>query len=742
MLRVQIEGLPVRNPSGSRFDARVLDVDSGYPECQLLRNAKLRLGFRGAVVLWPDQKLLAQVKLRPIRGSVSPGAFDHELNSALQGVVLGGYVTQLFALRDPAPQRVVHWQSIDRHRYSVRQFVKGLDLRFTGVVLALATGDTAELGIEEWSVLQNTGTVHLLVISGLHVGLVSALLFFLLRPVAQLLVAPLPGFEHAALLHASLTVAMLLIYVHWVGASVPALRAWLMVAVVLVGWSLKRRVMTHTLVLLAAIGVVAMTPLAGLQAGFWLSFALVVWLLSRTPQSTLAANQDRPVVLEQDHRRPKQFVLQVLPRGWQLLRQVLGLHVGATLLLFPLLAWLGLPVAPVGPLANFFAVPYVTLLLVPWVLLSMLLLPVSVQLSAHLLVVADRLIALLFDALQWLVDVWPAATLSVLNIGVLAGASALVLVTLMPLAAVVRTLAGSALLVWALQDAGKLSADPAHEPSVSDPIPDYGEFNVQVLDVGQGLAVVIATAEAVILYDTGASYPSGFNYVDAVIGPALRSRQVRTLDAFVVSHGDNDHAGGVAAVMERFSPRWLAGAIPTIESCQWHFGARRTSRWLSSGVEFELLNHIDGQSANDKSCVLLIRGTHAKALLTGDIEVTGEQALLSQFPNGVDLVSVAHHGSLTSSSEEFVQKLQPGLAVVSAGYKNRFGHPHPAVVERYKSSGSRVVSTAYEGTIGWQSHDVAVITSARQRRLNHWQLGAPLLVAMDSGQAAPVVGDR
>ena len=116
--------------------------------------------------------------------------------------------------------------------------------------------------------------------------------------------------------------------------------------------------------------------------------------------------------------------------------------------------------------------------------------------------------------------------------------------------------------------------------------------------------------------------------------------------------------------------------------------------------------------------------------MAGDIEVSAEQALLDQLPSGVDLLTVAHHGSLTSSSEEFVQKLQPGLAVVSAGYRNRFGHPHIEVVERYEAAGSEVVNTAIEGTIDWRSTDAAAITSARAKRLVSWQLAAPLAVAL------------
>jgi len=711
MMRVQIEGLPRTNPSGSRFDVRVLDVDPRHPHCGLLQGAKLRLGFRGPALFRPNQTLLAEIKLRPIRGSVSPGAFDHELHSALQGVALGGYISQLYALRDPNLRLPWLMPSIDEQRYAYRHYVTGLGLKYSGVILALASGDTAALSADDWQLLQNSGTVHLLVISGLHVGLVSALLFLLLRPVAQGIVGLMPGSRPAGLLHALLTVALLLLYVHWVGASVPALRAWLMVAVVLVGWALERRVQAHTLVLIAAVGVVAMTPLAGLQAGFWLSFALVAWLLNSS-----AGKSSR----YQDQKEPW------LPRALLKGRQLLGLHLGATLLLLPLLGWLGLPVAPVGPLANFFAVPYVTLLLVPLVLVSVVLSPLASALSDYLLSIADRLVALLFGALHWFVEFSPALSLSEFGVGALGCASALVLAVLMPLSGVMRTVAGSAVLIWLLQGGQNFLANAKQVPVT----PEHGEFTVQVLDVGQGLSVLVGTTEAVILYDTGASFPSGFNYVDSVIAPALTRHKVDHLSAFVVSHSDNDHAGGAAAVIERFSPKRQAGAIPSIDSCRWHYGNQSSQRWLSAGVELRLMNFADGQTTNDRSCVLLIRGANAQALLAGDIEASAERALLAQFPSGVDLVSVAHHGSLTSSSEEFVQKLQPGLAVVSAGFRNRFGHPHAKVVKRYEAVGSKVVSTAIEGTIDWRSTDVGGITSARARRLINWQLAAPLAVAL------------
>ena len=728
MLRVQIEGLPRTNPTGSRFDVRVLDVDPRYPECRQLRGAKLRIGFRSPALLQPDQKMLAEIKLRPIRGSVSPGAFDHELNSALQGVALGGYISKLFALREPNRRFPVLAPSIDEHRYSFRHYVTGLDLKYSGVILALATGDTAGMVADDWQLLQNSGTVHLLVISGLHVGLVSAVLFLLLRPVVQGLVGLLPGSRPAGLLHALLTAALVLLYVYWVGASVPAIRAWLMVTVVLVGWALERRVQPHTLVLIAAVGVVAMAPLAGLQAGFWLSFALVAWLLSSTSGKS-AGNRANPQASdpdpEQESDRSEKYDhwRYRIGRGG---RQLLGLHVGATLLLLPLLGWLGLPIAPVGPMANFFAVPYVTLLLVPWVLLSVVVWPVAPALSTVLLVVADRLVALLIAVLHWVVAFWPAVSLPILSVAALVCASALVLIVLMPLSTAMRCAAGAALLVWVLQAAQKFSVGSTQLPDT----PKHGDFVVQVLDVGQGLSVVVRTAEALILYDTGASFPSGFNYVDSVIVPAFDRLRVVQLDGLVVSHSDNDHAGGAKAVMKRFNPVRLAGAIPTIDSCRWHPGAETSKRWLSAGVELRLLNFAEGLSTNDRSCVLLIRGKQAQALLTGDIEVSAERALLSDLPSAVDLVTVAHHGSLTSSSKEFVEKLQPGLAVVSAGYRNRFGHPHVDVVDRYEAIGSRVVTTASEGTISWRSSDVATITSARARRLSYWRLAAPLAVSL------------
>jgi len=716
MMRVQIEGLPRKHAVGSRFDARVLDVDPGVLDCQKLRGTKLRLGFRGPVTLLPDQKLLAEFQLREVRGSVSPGAFDHELHSILQGVVLGGYVSQAFSLRDSSG-----W-SMDAKRFAVRQYLNQLDLEHTGVILALATGDNAELAVQDWDLLQSSGTVHLMVISGLHVGLVAALLFVLLRPIAGISARLLPGSRSSALHLAVLTLGILLMYVHWVGASVPALRAWLMAAVALMGWALERSVQAPTLLLIAAVGVIGMAPLAGLTAGFWLSFALVAWLLCLPDQSSRNRNKGPQT---QARLWPENFVGK--------LRQIMILHIGATLLLLPLLAWLGLPIAPVGPLANFLAVPFVTIVLVPWVLLSVVSLSLAPQLAANLFVIADAMVAVLFHTLRLAADVWPATSVSVPELDVVLSASVVVVVLLMPVSAVVRGVAGSALLIWWLQN--------GHSPQPELPTPDLhkpeqGEFNLQILDVGQGLAVIVGTAEAVVLYDTGASFPSGFNYADSVIIPALRRRHVQQLDALVVSHGDNDHAGGAARILERFKPSRLAGSISPADTCQWYFGGLTTNRILSAGVELQLIDFAEGKTANDRSCVLLIRGAHTQAVLAGDIEVSAERALLAQLPNGVDVLTVAHHGSLTSSSEEFVHKLQPGLALVSAGYKNRFGHPHADVVKRYEAVGTQVLNTANAGTLSWSSADVASITSARRQRLHRWRLGAPLVVTVAEGRAA------
>jgi competence protein ComEC len=255
-------------------------------------------------------------------------------------------------------------------------------------------------------------------------------------------------------------------------------------------------------------------------------------------------------------------------------------------------------------------------------------------------------------------------------------------------------------------------------------------LRVTVLDVGQGLAVVVETSAHVLVYDTGPAYGERFDAGSGIIAPYLRARGWSSLDLLVVSHPDADHSGGATGLMRNFRPgRLLQGVVsegagPQGEAC------RRGQNWRWDGVDFRVLDPLPGAALrdNDRSCVLLVEAGRVRVLLPGDMEADGEGRLLADamLPHGVDLLVAPHHGSRTSSSPPFVAQVQPAHVVYSAGWHHRFGHPQPQVVARYSALGARNWNTADDGALAfvWERAGADLrlrIESARRDRPHYWE---------------------
>src|SRR5690606_31011266 len=259
-------------------------------------------------------------------------------------------------------------------------------------------------------------------------------------------------------------------------------------------------------------------------------------------------------------------------------------------------------------------------------------------------------------------------------------------------------------------------------------LPPDGSADVIVLDVGQGLSVLVRTANHALLYDMGPARPGGFDAGAATVVPALHALGVRRLDMAVVSHGDNDHAGGFASVIQAFPATMVlapAGMWETPTSC------RSGQSWRWDGVAFRFLHppryfpYLD----NESSCVLKIEARQgASALLAGDIGEVVERGLVRREGARLhaDVVVVAHHGSKGSSDRAFVAATGAGLALVSAGHDNRFGHPAPGIVARWEASGARIAATPATGAqhVRLGPHGVAFTAERKARR---WLWDAAIL---------------
>ncbi len=579
----------------------------------------------------------AELRLRPPGGARNFHGFDYARWLYAEGIVATGSIRHL-RLCASAVARVAPGP---------------LDALAPGtgraLLRALLLADRAEFTPEIWSTLARTGTAHLFAISGLHVGLVAAMaggLGYGLWMASAWLRVRTPRKRFAALA----AFCGVLAYLGVAGGQVSAQRAGFSALLVLALLLSGRRIAPLQVWAWALLVVLLWNPFALLGPALGLSFAATALLLLLLPRL-----------------RGRGAVVSLL-----LIQLVLGLGMA------PLVAAYFGQWSVAGLLLNLLLVPALAVVL-PLCLLAYLVglaWAVPLQLCAELL-------QFTFVGLE-AVARWPGAALPS---SAISEPEALLL--LFVFAAVVRAvtrcgLTGSA-GVWLL---GLALLSRAPEP------PSWGEARLTMLDVGQGQAIVVQTAGHWLLIDAGPRSPRGsFDAGAMVVVPHLQAAAARRVDLLVVTHGDNDHAGGVAAVVEAFPVRQ-----------RWGFGGEDCEsglRWEQDGVRVRSVKtgRQSGWSDNDRSCVVELRVGERRVLLTADMEARAEQGFLETPRGSYDVVSVPHHGSRSSSGTDFVRRLKPELALVSAGRRNRWGFPAPEVRRRWRDAGAVLLSTATAGAI-------------------------------------------
>jgi competence protein ComEC len=657
-----IVDLPVAEPRRVRFHFRIDDNATQHPE---LRGRLVRLAWyedrdaRRHPTPTAGSRWHFDVRLRAPRGLRNPGGFDTERFALAQRLAATGYVRNGGEAREIAPAGGIHaW----RERMSAR-IDDAVDTPTARFVRALALGDTRGLDDADWSTLRANGLTHLIAISGFHVGLVAgfaaliaALLWRLVPTLGLRLPRPI-GTAIAAVLGAA-------VYAAVAGFALPTVRTTLMIAVVAAARCSRRPQSSFAALALAVIAMVLVDPLSLLGAGFWLSVGGVAWLLWCLPA----------------HDAP-------------LLRTFAAAQAVATIGLLPLTVALFGQASIAGPVANLVAVPWWSLVVVPFALIGTALEALQPGWGTW----AWRAAAMAFDAtwpafeaiaesgfaFLWLREArWFALPMAVF------GAFWL----LLPRGVPGKPLA---LLLWL----------PLLWPARG--LPAHGAFRMDVLDVGQGLSVLVRTTSQAVLFDMGPATHDGYDAGERAVIPALRALGVGAVDVAIVSHGDSDHAGGWAAVRRAFpvGDSHAPDGSPTASDGRCVAG--RT--WRRDGVTFRYLHptpHFP-YMGNEAGCVLRIEGAHGAALLTGDIGEVVERTLARSDPASVraDVVLIPHHGSDGSSDPAFIAAADARFALVSTGAGNRFGHPRDAVVARWCRAGSRVIDTATAGAmrvdVGW-----------------------------------------
>jgi competence protein ComEC len=516
------------------------------------------------------------------------------------------------------------------------------------------------------------------------------------------------------------------LYALFSGWGVPAQRTlWMLGVVVLLRVS-ARHWHGSLIWLLAGAVVLTLDPWSLLQPGFWLSFVAVGVLMASDPHRQ-AQRPDAPEVDVRD--APAWRVAGLYPsamhrlgalgladKGHAGLRKALALlreQATVTLALAPLTLLFFGQVSLVGLLANLLAIPWVTLVVTPLAMLGVV--------WSGAWVLAAWALQPMTEFLGWLAA-WPMASVST---------------ALAPWGLAVLALLGAVGLVLKVPLSWKLLCLPLLWPVLfwTPARPAAGTFELLAADVGQGNAVLVRTATHSLLYDTGPRYSAESDAGHRVLVPLLAQMGER-IDALMLSHRDSDHTGGAAAVLAMQPQAVLWSSLegehalhrlrPGWTRCQ------AGQSWVWDGVLFEVL-HPQAPSAvqtgapapkgpkpNAVSCVLRISNSQASALLAGDIEAPQEQALVQQGLAPVDLLLVPHHGSKTSSTGPFLQALEPKLALVQAGYRNRYGHPAEPVVARYRQQGIVLVESVRCGAALWQSQAPERVQCERVRAKRYW----------------------
>jgi competence protein ComEC len=678
-----VAGLPALMERGVRFEFEPEAAKVALPPKIILswyrspQAEDAAAPLQGAV--HPGERWKFTVRLRRPHGQLNPHGFDYEAWLLERGIGATGYVRSR-----GSPLLLGHRNSfldwIEKAREKVRDRFKAVlgETPASGILAALAVGDQRAISAEEWRLFNRTGVTHLMSISGLHVTMVSGLCAWLAGwlwrrgPRLPLLVPARKVGALAAIVGA-------LGYTLIAGFAVPAQRTfWMVTVVALALWAGRITAPGRTLALALAV-VLAFDPWAVWSAGFWLSFGAVALIF-------FVADEKGPMV-----------------------EQWVRVQWAITIGLAPAVLFLFAQVSVAGPLANAVAIPVVSAVVTPIALVAAVL-------------PWDALLELAAWIMQWQLQFleWCAA----LPVAVWQQHAPPLWSTLVALLGVAWLLAPRG-VPWRSMGLALMLPAMALPP----PAPAPGEVWITTLDVGQGLATLVRTANRALLYDAGPAFGGGIDSGERVIAPYLRAAGIARLEVLVVTHHDLDHVGGAASVIENFEVGEMLSSLPAAHALHRMAPGTRPcragERWSWDGVEVAMLHpqNFRERKANNLSCVLKVSAGGRSMLLTGDIERLAEDELVKRAPQDLraDVLLVPHHGSRTSSSAEFLAAVQPRFAVAPVGYRNRFGHPNAEVLERYAGLGVQVFRTDRDGAVtGSLGENQPLIANERRNRRRYW----------------------
>ena len=662
--RLRVVGEVINIPQFAEGRARFLFKPLKSDKFGLALPSKIRLSWQNAPEqLAPGQHWQLRVKLKRPHGFQNPGAFDYERWLLVQGIGATGYVID-DEQNQPTDE---HSFSIHYYRHLISRYLRDAcpACAQAGLIEALAIGFRGHIEDHQRQRLQQTGTAHLIAISGLHIGIIAGVFYVLGNALWNLLLQRSRMTRRGFAL--SMAWCAALVYSLISGFELPAQRAMLMLSVLLLMQALRLPVNLLHSVFCTLLLVMIVSPLSVLSSSFWLTFCALLVIV---------------------------FGAWLFQGQRSRLKQLLLIQWLFTWLFMPLSIAIFGQVHSASLLANLLAVPLVSLIIVPFNFLLLLLFWLPTAWLQFLYRLLDGLLHLLMEYLQWLdriglqalslahVELWKLMLLTLILVifllprGIFRGRRYLGVFPLF--------------LLWPQQHL---------QP---------GQFQVAVLDVGMGTSIVVQTQHHSLIYDVGPGNADTYSLGEWAVLPYLQYQGIRHVDRIILSHADQDHAGGFYAIQQQFreTPLYTGTLSEIRERFPEHsrlVDCHSTANWHWDGIDFEFVRAAvsPADSENNRSCVLRISTGRQRILITGDIEKRQELRLLSASRSrlAADILLAPHHGSLTSSSPAFVQTVNASDVIFTTGYHNRWGFPRPTVVSRYQSTGARLYRTDEEGAI-------------------------------------------
>ena len=678
-----VADIPERRSGSTRFlfkPETIADYPYALPDM-------VRLSwYRSNIKIRAGEQWQLRVKLKSTSGYQNPGGFDYERWLFVKRIGAGGYVKSSplnRLIKAPVWWDINHWRS--RIGQAIEQHCK--DCGHVGLIKALTIGSRSGIDLNHRQVLQDTGTAHLLAISGLHIGMISALFFYLGRWAWQLWFYR--SVYNRIQFSATIAFSAGFVYAALAGFSLPTVRALIMLAVIFLALSFRSGVNLLNSIAIAVVVILIFDPIAVGSSSFWLSISAL--LIIAFAQYLLAHQTSR----------------------W---KQVIVVQLLFSVLFIPLNVILFDQLNPASFFANIVAIPLVSLIIVPLGLFASLLAGFDLGISNWLFTLDNKLLSLLLGYLELLLDsglpAYPSGNIPYILLGL--GGIGLMTI-LMP-----KGFPGK-------KPAALLVALPFiwQRPEM-----EFGDYQLTVLDVGMGTSAVIETRNHSLVYDFGPGNDKGFSAAQWVLIPYLRHQGIKQADLMVISHVDQDHSGGFISYLHSYDKAKLISGTP--DEIKSRFGLSSSVRschfyqpWYWDGVGFEFISPPGTDalgSSNNRSCVLKVSGIHS-SLLPGDIEAEQELRLLNTMPEKLKstVLLAPHHGSTTSSTRAFLQNVEPQISIFTVGKNNRWGFPKDRVVEAYGAIGSLIYRTDQHGaiTIRSSANDLK-ISSQRKDKLKLW----------------------